>query len=117
MLRVLKGLNRFTEHYSAVRAEVVDPDDPHTATNQRLLDVLLAADRLIVAGEALSHCVKSTVEDVVDAAASARATRLTLLTDAMSPVAGFEAQGAAFLAAMRDAGARLAATTDREVIA
>ena len=35
----------------------------------------------------------------------------------MSPVAGFEAQGAAFLAAMRDAGARLAATTDREVIA
>lgn len=117
VLRVLKGLNRFTEHYSAIRAEVVDPDDPHTHTNRHLLDVLLAADRLLVAGEALSHCVKSTVEDVVEAMGAARAARVTLLTDAMSPVTGFEAQGAAFIAATREAGASLRRTTDAEVIA
>jgi len=110
VMRVLKGLNRFTEHYSAVRAEVVDPQDPHTATNLGLLDVLLSAHRLLVAGEALSHCVKATVEDVVAAMDPRDTGKVTLLTDAMSPVPGFEAQGDAFLHAMSAAGVRLATT-------
>ncbi|THD04275.1 hypothetical protein B1810_06325 [Panacagrimonas perspica] len=110
VVRVLKGLNRFTEHYSAVRAEVVDPQDPHTDTNQALLDVLLKADRLLVAGEALSHCVKATVEDVIAAMDPRDAGKVSLLTDAMSAVPGFEAQAEAFVHAMSAAGVRLATT-------
>ena len=64
--RVLKGQNRFTEHYSAVRAEVVDPRDPATATNRALVDSIAQSERVLVAGEALSHCVRATVEDLVE---------------------------------------------------
>ena len=40
------------------------------------------------------------------------ARRITLLTDCMSPVTGFEAQQASFLADMRSAGATLATHLD-----
>lgn len=103
--RVLKGQNRFTEHYSAVRAEVIDPRDPSTDTNRDLVASVADATRTLVAGEALSHCVKATVEDLVGEIGDA--SRLSLLTDAMSPVGGFEAQGQAFLRQMADRGARL----------
>lgn len=106
--RVLKGQNRFTEHYSAVRAEVVDPRDPATATNRALVDSIAGSTRVLVAGEALSHCVKATVEDLVEEMPQAdRAARFTLLTDAMSPVTGFEAQGQAFVQRMARQGATL----------
>lgn len=103
--RVLKGRNRLTEHYSAVRAEVVDPRDPATDINRDLVDAVRQSTRTLVAGEALSHCVKATVEDLVGEIGSA--SGFTLLTDAMSAVAGFEAQGRDFLQRMADQGARL----------
>jgi nicotinamidase-related amidase len=106
--RVLKGQNRLTEHYSAVRAEVVDPRDPATATNRDLVASVVESGRVLVAGEALSHCVKATVEDLVDEMPPGkRASGFTLLTDAMSPVSGFEAQGQAFLERMSQQGATL----------
>lgn len=103
--RVLKGRNRLTEHYSAVRAEVVDPRDPFTGTNHDLVDSVRASTRTLVAGEALSHCVKATVEDLVGEIGSA--SGFTLLTDAMSPVTGFEAQARGFMERMAEQGARL----------
>lgn len=106
--RVLKGQNRFTEHYSAVRAEVVDPRDPATAINRAFVDSIAGSSRTLVAGEALSHCVRATVEDLVDAMPQGhRAARFTLLTDAMSPVTGFEGSGQAFLQRMAQQGATL----------
>ena len=55
---VLKGQNCFTEMYSAIKAEVVIEEDTEgTGENVRLLDNLLGANRLIVCGQALSHCV------------------------------------------------------------
>lgn len=108
---VIKGLNPRTEHYSALQAEVPDPDDPATGLDRALLARLDAADRLIVAGEAGSHCVRATVEHLVENLPDrrpARLGRLVLLTDAMSPVPGFEAVQADFLARMRGLGVRLA---------
>jgi nicotinamidase-related amidase len=87
---VLKGMNPWTEHYSALRADVPDPDDTTTALNTRLIDALRGADTITVAGEAGSHCVAHTLRDLV-AVAPELAERLVLLTDAVSPVAGFEA--------------------------
>ena len=109
---VFKGLNPWTEHYSAVQAEVPSPDDEGTQLNRGLLDRLARADRLIVAREAGSHCVRATVEHLVEHGLGRRADRLVLLADAMSPVAGFEAQQAAFLATMHRRGARLATSTE-----
>jgi nicotinamidase/pyrazinamidase len=113
--KVLKGMNRWTEHYSALQAEVPDPQDPASQLNQPLLDALLGAlgprDRLLIAGEASSHCVRATVEHLLEFGAvqglSDRFERLVLLTDCMSPVSGFEAQQQSFFAAMQARGLRL----------
>jgi len=110
--KVAKGSNLWTEHYSALQAEVPDPSDPDTLLNQGLLGVLERADTLIVAGEAGSHCVKSTVEDLADQLPGGRADHLVLLTDCMSPVGGFQAQHDAFLKGMAARGARLATSTE-----
>lgn len=112
---VFKGMNPWTEHYSAVQAEVPDPADPGTALNTRLLEALAPADVLLIAGEASSHCVRATTEHIAQhlprIAPGWSASRLVLLTDCMSPVAGFEAQHADFLDAMRAQGAQLAVSS------
>jgi nicotinamidase/pyrazinamidase len=110
VMTVQKGMNPWTEHYSAVRAEVPDPADPGTQTHEGLLAWALAADILVVAGEAGSHCVRATVEDIVAAWPGARADKLWLLQDAMSPVTGFDAAQSAFLEDMAGRGARVADT-------
>lgn len=105
---VLKGMNPATEHYSALQAEVPDATDAHTQLNIRLLTALDSAQVLLIAGEASSHCVRATTEHLVQHLPSQRPERIVLLTDCMSPVAGFETQHAAFLAEMQARGVQLA---------
>jgi len=83
---VTKGTNTFTEHYGALMAEVPDPDDPATQLNGRFLDMLAQADMIAVAGEALSHCVKSTVSQIADSIGEEHVKKFYILTDASSPV-------------------------------
>lgn len=112
VLKVTKGDNPWTEHYSALQAEVPDADDAATWLNRSLLARLDAFDTIWIAGEASSHCVKATVEHLADhlpsLLLSGRLEKLVLLTDGMSPVGGFEAQAADFMARMRQRGARTA---------
>lgn len=107
--KVLKGSNPLTEHYSAIRAEVARHDDPGTGVNDRLIERArpAAGERLLVAGEASSHCVRATVVDLLEAFSDAERSRTVLLADCMSPVPGFEAQARAFLTDACAAGARL----------
>ena len=104
--KVTKGENPWTEHYSAVLAEVPLSDDPHTQLNGALLADLARADLLLIAGEASSHCVRATTEHIIANLPGGSADRVVLLTDCMSPVGGFEAQHGAFLAEMHAAGVR-----------
>lgn len=106
--KVIKGINPWTEHYSAIQAEVPLADDPSTQHNRAFVDALRVADRVLIAGEAGSHCVKATVEHLLESLGEAGVARLVLLTDCMSPVAGFEAVYADFLEALRRRGVRLA---------
>ena len=112
VLKVTKGDNPWTEHYSALQAEVPDADDAATWLNRSLLARLDAFDTIWIAGEASSHCVKATVEHLADhlpsLLPSGYLSKLVLLTDGMSPVGGFEAQAADFMARMRQRGARTA---------
>jgi nicotinamidase-related amidase len=105
--KVMKGDNPWTEHYSAVQAEVPDPSDESTQLNQALIDRLDQAGTVVIAGEASSHCVKATTEHIVGHLPGGRLDRVVLLHDCMSPVAGFEAQHEAFLADMRRRGVRV----------
>jgi nicotinamidase/pyrazinamidase len=108
--KVTKGSNLWTEHYSALEAEVPDERAPETLLDRALLAALDPADLLVVAGEASSHCVKATTQDLV--AHLSRPERLVLLTDCMSPVAGFTAQHQSFLDEMRARGVRLATAAE-----
>ncbi len=110
--KITKGENPWTEHYSAIQAEVPDADDPHTQLNSELLVELDRADLLLVAGEASSHCVRATAGHIAANLPGGRPERIVLLTDCMSPVGGFEAQHAAFFEEMHALGARTATSTD-----
>ncbi len=104
---VTKGENPWTEHYSALQAEVPDASDRRTTLNQDLLAELDRFDRILIAGEAGSHCVRATVEHLATHLPSRRLNKLVLLTDCISPVTGFEAQQAEFFEAMRAQGVQL----------
>jgi len=110
--KVLKGSNPWTEHYSALQAEVPSDDDEGTQLNRELLARLDRAELLLIAGEASSHCVRATTEHLAQHLPGGRLERLVLLTDCMSPVAGFESQQQAFFEAMRERGLRLATSAE-----
>jgi nicotinamidase-related amidase len=87
----LKGSNPLTEHYSALRPEVLTRHDGVALAepNRRLIEALLSADALVIAGQASSHCVRYTVEDLlveIRRRDPALARRVYLLEDCMSPV-------------------------------
>jgi nicotinamidase-related amidase len=90
---VMKGSNPLTENYSAMRPEVLEgPDraDIGAQQNQRLFAELMQYDAIIVAGQAKSHCVAWTVDDLLAGIRSvdpALAGKVYLLEDATSPVA------------------------------
>ena len=106
--KIGKGENPWTEHYSAIQAEVPLADDVRTQMNRSLIETLNLAELLLIAGEASSHCVRATTEHLADYLPNACLSRVVLLTDCMSPVAGFEAQHLEFLADMRERGLQLA---------
>lgn len=109
--KVVKGTNPWTEHYSALKAEVPDPEDDDTQLNQALLAHLQQADLVLIAGEAGSHCVRATTEHIVEHFGG-DLRRLVLLTDCISPVAGFESHYAEFVRDMRARGVRTASSVE-----
>jgi nicotinamidase/pyrazinamidase len=110
--KVVKGTNPWTEHYSAVMAEVLDADDPATQLNRSFIDTLAKADRIYITGEAGSHCVKATTEHIADNFGSENLAKLVLLTDCMSAVSGFDAQYESFVRDMRARGVQIAKAAD-----
>jgi nicotinamidase/pyrazinamidase len=109
---VTKGSNALTEHYSAVQAEVPDSNDPSTMLNSRLIKTLGEADIILIAGEALSHCVASTVRDIADNFGEENIKKMILLTDCASSVQGFENLGTQFVEDMKRRGMQTALSTD-----
>jgi nicotinamidase-related amidase len=87
----IKGQNPLTENYSILRPEVAEDasGEPIALTNRALVDHLLSFDAAIIAGQAKSHCVAWTVEDLLSeirARDPRLAGRIFLLEDASSPV-------------------------------
>ena len=110
--KLTKGENPWTEHYSAIQAEVPDADDPSTLLNAGFVAELRRADRLYITGEAGSHCVKATTEHLVAQLNDAELKRLVLVTDCMSPVSGFESDYQRFVADMRARGVATSSAAD-----
>jgi len=87
----LKGMNPLTENYSVFSPEVRTHHDGRSLAerNVELIDAMLSVDALLIAGQASSHCVKSSLEDLlfeIDRRDRALADRVYVLVDCMSAV-------------------------------
>jgi nicotinamidase/pyrazinamidase len=105
VLWVMKGQNLLTEMYSALAAEV--PVSRATAFNYDLQALFLQSDRLIVCGQAMSHCVNYTLRDILGRWPKEETHRIALVTDCASAVPGFEAAAVTFQKDMEAAGVSL----------
>jgi nicotinamidase-related amidase len=83
-----KGHSPLTEHYSVLGPEVTrGPDgEPLGDRNLRLLVKLFAFDAVVIAGQAKSHCVAWTIDDLLDSPYPGLAEKVYLLEDCTSPV-------------------------------
>ena len=108
---VTKGTNLRTECFSAVRAEVEDPLDARgTSLNRKLLFSLEACDKVVVAGQAMSHSVAFTVKDIVKHTSDP--SKLYLLRDGCSAVSGYELAADDFVDDISHSGAHVATTAN-----
>jgi nicotinamidase-related amidase len=87
----VKGGNPLTENYSVLRPEVLSRFDGAALAqrNTSFVQTLLAADAVVIAGQAASHCVKSTIDDLLGEIAAhdpRLASKVYLVTDCMSAV-------------------------------
>jgi nicotinamidase-related amidase len=117
----IKGRNPLTEHYSMLGPEVTEgPDGDRIAEkNAALVAELLSYDAVVVAGQAKSHCVAWTIEDLLAATAGDRslAEKVYLLEDCSSPVVvpgavDYTDEANAAFARFADAGMRVVRSTD-----
>ncbi len=87
----VKGDNPFTEHYSVLGPEVVEgPNgEPIAQNNVKFIEKLLQFDAVIIAGQAKSHCVAWTIDDLLEnihVRDERLAEKVYLLEDCTSPV-------------------------------
>jgi nicotinamidase-related amidase len=88
---IIKGDNSITEHYSAVGPEVLtNPEGERIGQkDQRIINKVIEFDMLIIAGQAKSHCVAWTVEDLrlhFQESDPSQLKKIYLLEDCSSPV-------------------------------
>ncbi len=87
-----KGDHPLTENYSVLAPEVLIRFDgrPLAQRNARFIKTLLKSDAVIIAGQASSHCVKSTIDDLLGEILTRNeklARKVYVLRDCMSSVA------------------------------
>lgn len=87
----LKGRNPLTENYSVLRPEVLNDVEgkPIAKKNTDFMKMLLSYDRVVIAGQAKSHCVAWTVNDLLDEIQqtdTSLAKKVYLMEDLTSPV-------------------------------
>ncbi len=123
----VKGGNFLTENYSVFKPEVLTRHDgrPLDQRNTRFLKTLMEADAVAIGGQAASHCVKSSIDDLLDEILVQNpelAKKVYVLTDCMSSVCVPDGKGG-FLAdftpqadeaqqRFADAGMHLVRSTD-----
>ncbi|CDT30648.1 conserved hypothetical protein [Sphingobacterium sp. PM2-P1-29] len=85
---IYKGQNPYTEMYGIIKAEY----DPDHYINYEVLNAVSQFDAIYMAGQASSHCVLASVTQILEHFADHReiTSRITLLEDCMSPIAGYE---------------------------
>jgi nicotinamidase-related amidase len=121
----MKGMHPLTEYYSALAPEVSKRHNGGVLaeSSTRFLEMLLAYDVVVIAGQAASHCVKSTIEDLLTRLDPELTRKVYILRDCMSSVAvphpthpgefvfDFTGQAEAALDVFKDAGMHVVEST------
>lgn len=118
----LKGDNALTENYSVLSPEVLEDNygEKIAQKNTKFLNKILCFDKIIIAGQAKSHCVAWTVEDLlteIKRKDTNLAKKVYLLEDCTSPVVipgviDFTEQANAAFQRFSDAGMHRVNSTD-----
>ena len=109
---VVKGTNPLTEHFGVFRAQVPIENAPETQLDTKFLAELDAFDQILIAGEARSHCVATSVKQILSFAPDL-AKKITLLTDCISDVTNFGYLADPIFEEAREKGVRF--TTSKEI--
>jgi nicotinamidase-related amidase len=85
----VKGDLPLTEYYSVIGPEVLTRFDglPMAEKNIDFIRILSQSDAVLIAGQAASHCVRSTIEDLLQHLEEYSARKVYILRDCMSAVA------------------------------
>jgi nicotinamidase-related amidase len=123
----MKGSNPLTENYSVLRPEVILSHDAKSlgSKNTGLIQKLLASDAVIIGGQAASHCVASTIDDLLTEILDRDPNlvkKVYILEDCMSAVTvpnpqggfyvDFTPQAEAFLKKFKSAGMHVVKSTE-----
>lgn len=87
--RLLKGQRQLTEMYGIIKAEY----DPKNKVNTDFLQHIEKYDKIVIAGEAKSHCVNESIKQLVeyfDKNNKDKLQNIYILEDCMSNIPGFE---------------------------
>jgi len=87
--RMIKGNDPSTEMYGILKAEY----DPKNRINIDFLNKMAKYGKIVIAGEAKSHCVLETIKQIGDHFKddSGVTGKIYIIEDCMSPIPGFEA--------------------------
>jgi nicotinamidase-related amidase len=118
----VKGTLPLTEHYSVLGPEVTEgPDGDRLGRHDKeLVEKLLGFDAVVIAGQAKSHCVAWTIDDLLRSPALGErelAQKVYLLEDCTSPVvvpgvADYTDEADAAFARFAEAGMHVVRSTD-----
>ncbi|QZZ20775.1 isochorismatase [Leptothermofonsia sichuanensis E412] len=118
----VKGSNPLTENYSVLRPEVMEGarGEVIAQKNTNLIQQLLEFDQVLIAGQAKSHCVAWTIDDLlteIQAIDPGLARKVYLLEDCTSPVVvpgvvDFTEQADAAFQRFADAGMQVVKSTE-----
>jgi nicotinamidase/pyrazinamidase len=84
-IAIPKGLNPMTEHFGIFKAQISLENHFDTQLNQNLINQLDTFERILIAGEARSHCVATSIQQILNFAPHL-VKKSVVLTDCMSDV-------------------------------
>jgi nicotinamidase/pyrazinamidase len=110
---IAKGNNPMTEFFSALEAEVPQPDDHGTHLNISIIQAIEEADEIIFGGLAKSHCLKFTMKSIFDNFSNGEyLKKCVLLEDCTESVQGYEQQGDDFVKEMVGKGMKVSTSSE-----
>jgi nicotinamidase/pyrazinamidase len=108
---IIKGLDTLMEQYGAFYPETRFPNPATMMFAKQYADKIADHTHIFIAGEAASHCVPYSVEQLITLRPDC-VSKIIFLTDCMSPVKGYEADTQKWMKKFEAQGIRFMTTAE-----